>query len=288
MKATRKLIPALAMLLVAAVVMSTASFAWFTMSREVTAKGMNVTVTAPNNLLIKGADAGQVFSAEGTSSIGDGTTLGLIKAIKPASSIDGLSFFAIKEGQSVTAADGKRTASTVLEASNTEATTAAEGYYVDFPYTVKTEGETAVDVYVKSFVVTKLAGGSDNGIKAVRAAVLNTDGTALYTGVTNAVLVPAGAANATANKAVASLTTDGDPLGLAVLGDVKAAVIGTAASANKVFTVPARNAAVEGEEELQIVIRVWIEGEDLSCTVVDASELNFNITVVLADAAYTG
>ena len=40
MKNTRKLIPAVVMLLVSAVLMSTASFAWFSMNKQVTATGM--------------------------------------------------------------------------------------------------------------------------------------------------------------------------------------------------------------------------------------------------------
>ena len=52
MKNTRKLIPALAMLLVSAVMMSTASFAWFTMNSTVKAEGMQITAVAPASLWI--------------------------------------------------------------------------------------------------------------------------------------------------------------------------------------------------------------------------------------------
>jgi len=53
MKFTRKLIPALAMLIVSATMMSTASFAWFSMNSTVTASGMKVQAAAPANLYIK-------------------------------------------------------------------------------------------------------------------------------------------------------------------------------------------------------------------------------------------
>lgn len=52
MKFTRKLIPALAMLIVSATMMSTASFAWFSMNSQVSATGMSVTASAPANLHI--------------------------------------------------------------------------------------------------------------------------------------------------------------------------------------------------------------------------------------------
>ena len=52
MKKMRRLIPAIAMLLVSAVMLSTASFAWFTMNEQVTATGMTVTAQSAGNLVI--------------------------------------------------------------------------------------------------------------------------------------------------------------------------------------------------------------------------------------------
>lgn len=57
MKLTRKLIPAFIMLLVSAVLMSTASFAWFAMNNNVTATGMSVSAKADSIFLeIKGTE----------------------------------------------------------------------------------------------------------------------------------------------------------------------------------------------------------------------------------------
>lgn len=53
MKKMRKLVPAFAMLMVAAIMMSTASFAWFTMNEEVTASGMQIQAQATGSLVIK-------------------------------------------------------------------------------------------------------------------------------------------------------------------------------------------------------------------------------------------
>lgn len=52
MKKMRKLIPALAMLLVSAVMMSTASFAWFSMNTTVTATGMKIKAKSDQTFLI--------------------------------------------------------------------------------------------------------------------------------------------------------------------------------------------------------------------------------------------
>lgn len=57
MKNTRKLIPALAMLLVSAILMTTASFAWFSMNTTVTATGMQVTAKSNATFLLIGGSA---------------------------------------------------------------------------------------------------------------------------------------------------------------------------------------------------------------------------------------
>lgn len=58
MKLSRRLIPAIAMLMVSAVLMSTASFAWFSMNTKVTATGLSLTVEAPTaSLLISQNDS---------------------------------------------------------------------------------------------------------------------------------------------------------------------------------------------------------------------------------------
>lgn len=76
MKATKKIIPALVMLLVSAVLLSTASYAWFSMNTTVTATGMQVTVKAPTSLLISNTSA----------TAGFGSTVNLSNDIKDASS----------------------------------------------------------------------------------------------------------------------------------------------------------------------------------------------------------
>ena len=63
MKLTKKLIPAFAMLLVSAVLMSTASFAWFSMNTQVTATDINVTADAPESLMISTTSASTGFGA---------------------------------------------------------------------------------------------------------------------------------------------------------------------------------------------------------------------------------
>ncbi len=62
MKNTRKILPALAMLILSAVMMSTASFAWFSTNNTVAATGMQVNATAAGALAIS-----QNVNVDGTS-----------------------------------------------------------------------------------------------------------------------------------------------------------------------------------------------------------------------------
>ena len=52
MKKFRKLLPALSMLLISALLMGSSTFAWFSMNTTVTATGMEATAAAPSSLLI--------------------------------------------------------------------------------------------------------------------------------------------------------------------------------------------------------------------------------------------
>lgn len=52
MKSMKKLIPAIAMLIISAVLLSTASYAWFSMNKVVTATGMQVEAKASSSLII--------------------------------------------------------------------------------------------------------------------------------------------------------------------------------------------------------------------------------------------
>ena len=59
----KKLIPALCMLLVAAALLGTSTYAWFSMNETVTATGMSVTASAPTSLLISNTSATSGFGS---------------------------------------------------------------------------------------------------------------------------------------------------------------------------------------------------------------------------------
>lgn len=81
MKMTRKLIPALAMLLVSAIMLSTASFAWFASSTTVEANGMSVKAqTAAKFIQISNAENGTFASAAAAPSASASKSVDLVHA----------------------------------------------------------------------------------------------------------------------------------------------------------------------------------------------------------------
>ena len=85
MKKTLKLIPAIAMLLISAVMLSTATFAWFSMNNRVTVTGMTLTTKVSSNLLISAdnveANFANTLEQERTG------------LIEPASTINGIAYY---------------------------------------------------------------------------------------------------------------------------------------------------------------------------------------------------
>ncbi len=82
MKKMRKIIPAFAMLLVAVIMVSSASYAWFSMNTEVTATGMKVTAESDSRFLI--INNGATFDDEGTEITASSEGASTLKPVAPA------------------------------------------------------------------------------------------------------------------------------------------------------------------------------------------------------------
>lgn len=122
MKKMRRLIPAIAMLLVSAVMLSTASFAWFTMNEKVTASGMEIKAKADGSLLISEAP----MTADGeTAGQPDITINDGVQNLYPMAYAPGQK--TTEEGQLVTDADGKPVYNEVYGSTMTQT---AAGWYV--------------------------------------------------------------------------------------------------------------------------------------------------------------
>jgi hypothetical protein len=69
--ASRKLIPAIGMLTASAMMLSSATYAWFTMSREVEVQNIRMTATVPEDLQIS---LGEITNGSNSNNLGDSTS----------------------------------------------------------------------------------------------------------------------------------------------------------------------------------------------------------------------
>lgn len=221
--AKKKLIPAVAMLTTSAVMLSTATYAWFTMSREVEVTGIKLTATTPQTIEVSLGRATTQATIDNTTwatapkNDAADTDLWSNKAatssvyasfgkLIPASSTDGTNLYyttkAKENGKSVditganafTQATENNNAGWTFQTagasseteSNLTADTKGEGYYLDIPVWFRTTNVEDVKLGV-DVTVTDPNADDDNTkgdlYKATRVAILNEDRSAANGGV---------------------------------------------------------------------------------------------------------
>lgn len=249
-KLNRKLIPAFAMLLLSAVLMSTASFAWFNSNGSVKADGIKIQATAPAALWIKdGVDStyatAMTFANNALKQM-DPATIKVDASGNPTENTTGApsewKFYKLAGGALARVdVDGKVTdfnEGTDLVASN-------DTPYHDDVY-LKLEGKKVVEdgeltdaesYKIQATVTIKGAEDADLIYKSIKVA-----------------LVTAGA------------TGEGNfsEAGYAIF---QPQVLNTASAAKDVFTIVA-------QEEVKVDVYVWIEGTDGNCKNANAMNLS--------------
>lgn len=251
MKATRKLIPAIALLLVSAAMMSTASFAWFSMNNNVKVTGMQVNTKVENNLLIATSTAGTSKSAD--SAFGNGLNQSVTGNLQPVSTINGVNFFytnnATANGAAVTG-----TAFTAL--SNNQITINSTTYngYVDYVFEIKainagtsatTMNMTKLDLLYNNSAVT--------AEKAYRVAIFSQT---YASGDT----YPAFGSAADAIYTMSGAQTFGHT------ETTESAVSSTTEKGNVTYNGAWSKTIEAGATAYyKITVRLWLEGEDTTC-----------------------
>ena len=253
------ILPALATLVLTGVASVTGTVAWFTANTRVTAEGMKFTAKSGSNLLIASdtlTNAAQLEDSKFTSSL---NLTDDAKTLNPASTIDAKNFFYTNSAK----ADGSKESGDYQAATNN----ASVAYYVDYVFELKainTEA-TAQNIYVdnleikyndnyangtlaeavKSFRAAffiEAAGETKNNAFKLGTATDNVDVKHIYT--------PAGAANQTDGKAVKS-ATELDAVTYVTTQTTSKELISVQANSTKYY---------------KAICRVWLEGEDKSCT----------------------
>lgn len=257
----KKLIPAIVMLLVSAVVLSTASYAWFTTTEKATATGMQVTANAPSSILIR---------ETGTTTFGSYVTLTAAnaqKVLKPASSFDGITFYGIDKCEDASGA----------MAHDANITTVTNGennyYYLDLQVDLLNAGAEAKDLVLSQLTIN---GVSDSAIAgAVRVALIVTDTVADEEGgegatknVTKSYVYAKNATNTYVKYGVKNQQTGATEYvaSTGVLFDTttkagKAEVLST----NTTPIITLQPDSGNSTAFTTVTIRVWIEGQDADC-----------------------
>lgn len=292
--AKKKLIPAVAMLTTSAVMLSTATYAWFTMSREVEVTGIKLTATTPqtieislgqattSNTLTHGVEATAPNSDDmWTHTAATGSVYQDFGKLIPVSSVDGFNMFytekATENGKKVSDVpnpftkaetavgwefkEGGKSAETgaVVNAAEND----GSGYYLDIPVWFRTTSTDAVTLGLE----VEIKNSSDDDTKSVlykaaRVAILpETKSAQKVFSETGAKYYKDGKAVATAGATLA-----------ASYGDVSAATEATVTggkvtnpdAATQDATVTASTGTGYGGA-VKYYIRVWLEGEDEAC-----------------------
>ncbi len=295
--ATRKLIPAVGMLMTSVAMLTTSTYAWFTMSKEVSITGITLTATVPetleislgstttkpsknsstNVITITAPGTGEQNVADWSNSIdigayyvgGDSNSL-ITEKLLPVSSVDGLAMYYTSDA----IADGRSLSETsVITQASTEFSGNADKdrYYLDIPVWFRTSSKSETASNVDLTVTADITDPTGKNLyKAARVSILNDDGSASSSKVIKGV-------DAEYNKegeAISSEKQSGQSL------DEKYGAVSFMSENDVVVSVPKKTSDdVNYGEIKKAIVRVWLEGEDKSCYNPNAGQsFNVNLT----------
>ena len=250
MKLSRKLIPAFIMLLVSAVLMSTASFAWFSTNTSATVSGVNVKISSATTLLIKDAQEDATKYATSKTYALQNTSMAPLSAATPADATDveEADDMAVPTFFKLTAANGILPNSTAYTENSTFAAEAEATNYLTETINLRATGDTLGKLMLK--VGVSDAATEINKSLRVMVAVYDPDAKT----VTWFRCSPFGGA---AIEPIATLKDDGKVETLGAEEDLDANMVGE----NGTELV----AAVKAETEYTVSFYAWFEGQDATC-----------------------
>lgn len=254
MKNFRKLIPAVCMLLLAAVMAGTSTFAWFSMNTTVTAGTMAVSATAPTNLRICKTNSDNDSDWSGALSLTD--SLNTMEPVSCDNTNSALAFYKVKaNGDKIDYNNGAYKEDTTFEAAT------ANTHYYTTSFWIKAVGADASDLKLSTIKMNE-GGGKKELDKALRVMVVCGENKFIYEPVTGA---------ATTYKAVKSLNTEKPVLGDDIV----------VSNADSVLADTVTKTAV------QVTIYIWYEGQDPACksaNTVDMAGTTFTLSFTVTGA----
>lgn len=254
MKNMKKLIPAIALLLVSVILLGSSTYAWFSMNNQVTATGMKVKAKADSGIVIKYAgDNTATFKT--TADVGETTA----NELYPTSTVDLTNWYKASSSQKDDAEAGQA-------AGNYTAVGAGEvaNYYKQYDFIVRSSAEavpvTGVKLAVNSFSVSSTTTTSASLDKAVRLGVLCNGTFYIY--------APMADADVTIAPLYTYDTTKSDKVGE------------TTCTTNNgdQFVIPS-NTIPANDTGITVSVFVWFEGEDENCKSTNVTATLDNIDV---------
>lgn len=163
MKKFRKLLPALSMLLISALLMGSSTFAWFSMNTTVTATGMHVKAKAEDGIVISNVDKN---AWNETAQAKDSN----VKELRPTSTVDGTTWYHNSSKASDNATDYAGEFVTVQDSEK-------EQYYATYKFYIRSSSENDLtkDLYIKQVTIAINGTGAANSAelnKAIRVLVV--------------------------------------------------------------------------------------------------------------------
>ena len=205
--AKKKLIPAVSMLTASAVMLTTATYAWFTLNKEVQVSGLKMQATAGNSLEISlgtlGTDASSITTVSNSNpgtkddvswkrAINIDDYYSVIGKLKPISSTDALKLYKVEESKVYAGGTKVEDDATIEEAKAgnmskvkldttyqtsdlSNGAESDEGYFVDIPIWIRSSDKTAENDVECKVTITNPTSDDDLGedlLNAVRVAII--------------------------------------------------------------------------------------------------------------------
>lgn len=244
MKLSRKLLPALAMLLVSAVMMSTASFAWFSSNQSADVQGMKIQVAAATTLLIKDKDdASAPFLTSVNMNVTDKTGVVPVSADAVATP----TFFKMDNAGNNMSPDNYAagTDSSFVEDDGSN--------YIKKTVTLRATGDTLDDIKVSVAVTDNSSSPIDPSIRVMLVYAPAGGGEAVvlyYAPLTGAQVNPAVTGYSAGSITYADAAPD-------------------LANATEEFIIE----NIEADTEYDVTMYIWYEGQDGNCKATNAIDL---------------
>ena len=193
MKMTRKILPAIVMLLVSAIMLSTASFAWFASSTSVEATNMSVKVQSAAKFMEISQTQSGTYSHSVTAA-NQSAVVDLVHAKIDAINKTTVTWYEGESDNPDSANAGKLTDADKLTSDDLEAKT----YYLKNTFWVKMSSGSTTDLAnlkISNVEVVKTIGEytGDNLDKALRVLVVGPNGSQLWTNTTGTMALAEGA-----------------------------------------------------------------------------------------------